>query len=432
MEENDIAKKREAAKLAMSAGRQPLNGFSGGPTITPASSLETENKIIDAENEINQKREEARKAMEGIERRKKREDEEKINLQSAARAQEIELIKKKRILIEQKLEQEKIAAQKTAQTNEAKEEETYREKVAESKVEIDRLKNDLEHITPFHSLNTDITDSHDEKIISQTALAIAEREQKLNKEQHIQKKATKNVILQGLAWVVAFVFVGSSLGVLYYVSNLNKKQQAGVDLNIHKSIIFVEQEKEIRIDGKTPSQIKATMVATGQTVAEHDSLTDIYFSRTKKVEEKVVSENLGAGDFLAVTNAAFSPDFTHFLNQEFVAGVYTKTLSEQSYIYLFKTRSFEHALDTLLQDDKNMTIALYDGLINEPTKKAIAMSTFKDEMINNIDSHVLRDAEGKIIMLYAFFDRTTLIFAQNEAAMQKVLTALARPTTSTK
>ncbi|MDQ5958030.1 MAG: hypothetical protein QG665_373 [Patescibacteria group bacterium] len=426
MAESDIDKKRAEARLAMSAGHKPVPFANQTPTQeTPI--VPTETVTVD---DLAKKKDEARKAMEGVERRKKREEEEKILREAAERTKEIEEIKKKRIIIEKKMAEEKanLDPEKIA----TKEKDEYREKLDEATTEINRIKNDIERIEPFHSLDTDIQNTGDKNTISLASVAVSERTAQLQKEKIISLKNQKNILLSGATWFMATVFVASSLGILYYTLMLKNKEAAGVNLNQHQSLIYTEQAKEVSIDRKTPSQIKAGIIAAGRQVAERESLTDIYFTKTLVTETNTTIQTLGANDFLAVTNAAFSPDFTFWLTDSFMTGVYTKSLSEQSYVYIFKTRSFEHTLDILLKDGKNMTLALYDGLVSELYKNQIIAGTYKDEVVANIDTHTLRDGEGKILMIYAFFDRSTLIFAQNEEAFLKVLSALARPNTVTR
>ncbi len=426
MEESDIEKKRTQARLAMSAGHKPGAPFSVSTTLP--STTDTSTTVT--EEEISKKREEARKAMEGNERRKKREEEQKLEQESLARLTEIENIKIKRVAIEQKLAAEKKDDENSIKKTQEENEDAYREKVSEAKTEINKIKNDLDHPVPFHSLTTDIQNTGNRETISLAAEALADREKQLQREKLAGQNAKKSFWLSGAIWLMAVVFVGGSLVVLSYALILKKKEAAGVALNQHRALFYTEETRAVKIDTKTPSQIKTAIVIAGRPIATANSLTDIYFTRTKKIEDQEITEPLTATDFLAVTNASFTPDFTFFLTGDFMTAVYTKSLADKSYVYVFKTRSFEHSLDALLQDDKNMTIALYDGLILETTKLKIAANNFRDETIANIDSHTLRDETGQMLMMYAFLDRSTLVIAQNEDAFQKVLEAVTHTTTS--
>ena len=49
---------------------------------------------------------------------------------------------------------------------------------------------------------------------------------------------------------------------------------------------------------------------------------------------------------------------------------------------------------------------------------------FKDKVIRNVDTRVLVDARGKILLLYAFPDQKTLIITTNENTLTEIISRI--------
>lgn len=59
------------------------------------------------------------------------------------------------------------------------------------------------------------------------------------------------------------------------------------------------------------------------------------------------------------------------------------------------------------------------------TTAILARSGFRDEVVSNHDVRVYRDAEGRSILLYGYWDQATLVIARDPAAFAEILTRLA-------
>ena len=81
---------------------------------------------------------------------------------------------------------------------------------------------------------------------------------------------------------------------------------------------------------------------------------------------------------------------------------------------------------TLIRDFQGIFLAKADRLEVIPTSVNSARYQFTDGLIQNKEVRVIRNNSGKIIFLYAFTDRNTLVFTTNEATFKEVLTRLVK------
>lgn len=115
--------------------------------------------------------------------------------------------------------------------------------------------------------------------------------------------------------------------------------------------------------------------------------------------------------------------------------------SETRPFFIFRVASFERTFAGMLDWEGTMAhdLALfyppYAEAEVQPTASSTASSTnaihtpftisFIDEVVDNHDVRVLRDASGRSLMLYGYQDKQTLIIARDEAAFSELLQRLA-------
>lgn len=408
----------------MSAGRakpkktEPDQFFSVDSTEVGDASGPT-----NAGGELNEKRSEARHAMEGAERRRERELVQKKEREELLRQQQIEIVKKKReILAAQKGHPEiPITAPPPGQWDK------YREQINEAKKEMTAIASAPPELAKGRTFSTDIFSNLGATGTSEAKLALQAKEQELSKSSRATAATRKKTRLSLAVWLLGLAFLAGSLVVAYGAYHVYSKRLAGVKAEMVVPLVFAEDQRVIAIDGLTPDEIMSALATAWRGVPSRESLIDIYFTTTTSTEDgRKITEVLPVIDFLAQANLGLPADFVHFLEPKFMTAVYDAPGQNQSHIFIFTTRSFEHTFDILLREGSLITHALFGKLAPPENTFAIRFQPFEDQIINNLDTRVIKNSAGEVIALYAFLDRKTLVFTESPEAFFKVQSAYER------
>jgi hypothetical protein len=112
------------------------------------------------------------------------------------------------------------------------------------------------------------------------------------------------------------------------------------------------------------------------------------------------------------------------LSSEYMIGTFTYDV--QSPFIILKNTFFQNAFAGMLEWEKNLRSDLLPLIhVSFPQEIATTNSdTFEDIVISNIDTRILKNAEGKTILAYAFADTGTIVIATNETTLKYVLDRL--------
>jgi hypothetical protein len=94
---------------------------------------------------------------------------------------------------------------------------------------------------------------------------------------------------------------------------------------------------------------------------------------------------------------------------------------------IFKNTYFQNAFAGMLEWEKNLKADLITLIrISNPEESSTLENTipFEDNVISNIDTRVLKNAEGTIILAYAFSDKDTIVVTTSTDALKALLDKL--------
>ncbi len=178
-----------------------------------------------------------------------------------------------------------------------------------------------------------------------------------------------------------------------------------------------------------------TKITTLKLDTESDPLT--------LIGSKLSSTNAGLGNIsaLIVTESATgtsSVDPTTFfsrteipnkiirsLDKEYMVGVYT--YDTQHPFIILKNTFFQNTFSGMLEWEKNMAndlLPLIQVAHSETTLGDVALQSFEDILISNIDVRSLKKADGTEVLLYAFADQKTLIITTGREPLRYILDKL--------
>ena len=118
------------------------------------------------------------------------------------------------------------------------------------------------------------------------------------------------------------------------------------------------------------------------------------------------------------------------LETDFVFGLHA--LNQNQPFLIFKTNYYQNAYagmlswETTLQDDLGPLFITPEPVVEaSSTDQALRLSeNFEDIVVKNRDTRALRNRNGKIIFLYSFPDKNTIILTTNADTLEKIATRL--------
>jgi len=403
---NEIKKAREKARLAM-----------GGEK-------EQEKQIVNDET-IDKKREIARLAMEGSERRIKREAREKEAREKAEMRKRIDEEVKRRaeeVARKKKAEEAVIRDRQLARDKEIKQKEN---EFIQSKNVIEQLKKEKgSSLHPLRTLQSDLAEAVQTEQLSATKMAITE--QKRSPVAHTTSTPDSGVTVK-IATITIILLLLATIGGGYWYW-INQNQTITTPTIIVQSIIYAETSKEIdstKLPAKdlttTISELINTPSATGETIS------NIYFTKeTPSPDGKTsIKSLLTFPEWIKYSQSVIPDSLSRYVNN-YMVGIYKGTDQNSVFITL-KIDLFDNVFAELLSHENNYIQDIFKNLDGENIIGTSTKNTFTDQRIKNIDTRALTDDQGKILMLYSFLDRNTLVIARNENALYRAYIAYNTP-----
>ncbi len=275
----------------------------------------------------------------------------------------------------------------------------------------------------------DLADAIQHHQASAVKIAIAESKRSTNQATIGTKKVKSSK--KGLVLTLSILFILLGGGVLFYVYYYvipHGSEIAGPTL-VLPAFIDTDVKKEIPTDtGYLPTVI-VTELKTAQL-------------STNEIENIVFTKNIIDTETNTSTQALIDPEalltrigakppaaFVRSLSPQFMFGIHHYQTNEP--FIIFKTSSFENAYAGMLKWEPTMYEELKTSLgtnstnaTSTPTTTAeiLAPKTFVvDMVIQNKDVRVIQDQNSKILLMYSFIDKNTLIITTNETTLRELL-----------
>ncbi|MBI5005251.1 MAG: hypothetical protein HZC03_01465 [Candidatus Lloydbacteria bacterium] len=189
------------------------------------------------------------------------------------------------------------------------------------------------------------------------------------------------------------------------------------------SIVFVNSQKEISIDGKdrnalvseTAKEIKGAHVRL-------DFIEQLFFTKTEGAVKTLVTVR----DFFSLSSERIPPVLLRSFEGDYLFGIHA--FNGNTPFLIVRLNSFENAFSGMLKWEKFMT----DDLLplfgkGEMLKKLTGANHFEDYLVVNQDTRALRDSSGDIVFLYAFPDKNTLVMTTDQDTFKEIIDRLKTP-----
>lgn len=128
---------------------------------------------------------------------------------------------------------------------------------------------------------------------------------------------------------------------------------------------------------------------------------------------------LSTSEFFILLETQTPPSLVRAFNKLFMFGFLIRNTVKP--FILIKLDSFEQTYPGMLEWEKNMREDIVPLFINNPSLVIPSDKEFEDLTISNKDSRVLRDNEGKTVLIYTYIDNEYLLITDTEETLKSLL-----------
>jgi hypothetical protein len=316
-------------------------------------------------------------------------------------------------------------------------------------------------ISTVRTFQSDVAGSVKSDNVSMIKIALAEKERREREGSYFDVEVKKKNYLPTLLLIVIIcAVIAGALGFVYWY--FNKPPAPTLEERVaplEPVILYSETQSAVSITNKSTDTILTDLKK--ETLAKLDLGTVKRILITDTVGTSTI--NVNAQSFFKAIRSRAPESLTRVIEPYFFIGAYS--FAPHDVFIIFKINSYDTAYPAMLEWEKtlesdlrplfidvkplveNITDVSKDDLSDSDistttstttatsTSESTAVSTikttadssgniFKDRIIQNKDVRALVNPEGKILFMYTFLDRKTLVIISSEKGLKEVLTRM--------
>lgn len=257
----------------------------------------------------------------------------------------------------------------------------------------------------------DVQEHIDVKKETIATIALAEQKKKIENNEPTYTERPTGSSHAGLFIAISLIcFIGGGIifGGIYF---LNTQKEADVTLQAEQVIIPYTHKKEITLNNPNAAALTSALVLEKNTFkTEVNNVLYVSFIYG--------TSSLPASQILNII-APHAGDALKRNISEVMTGVYSYDTTEV--FFLFHLDDFGIAYSEMLNWESTLGVDMSFFFPELQTHLETSSSVFTDETYKNKDVRVIRNNSGKIILLYSFIDRETLVITANEKIFEAIL-----------
>lgn len=211
--------------------------------------------------------------------------------------------------------------------------------------------------------------------------------------------------------LILFLGALSIFGVLYVMKS-DKKDN--VSVKMENSILPFTSEIEIETYNKNKENILSNLSSAKDGFKQQ--VNSILYTKLISTLEKNKKEILPVENFLNMLSSQAPQSLKRVFNKDdYMLGVYSFDTNE--YFLILKPEDYGIAYSGMLKWESIMANDL-SGLF---PKAYLSGGVFEDDVYKSKDVRVLKDNQNKIVLIYGFIDRNTLLITANEKVFESLV-----------
>jgi hypothetical protein len=192
-----------------------------------------------------------------------------------------------------------------------------------------------------------------------------------------------------------------------------------------KPIIFIDQSKPLEIGGLNKDKIAQTVLNEVKTAKiKSGGVEGIYLMNNKRP--------VLLREFISLIKSSFIPGETVFVSDNYLLGVFNKETvadggASKSLFFLLKVRSLADVFQSMRDWENKIFYDLHGfwGIDITTDTNYLLTKDFEDGIVENKNARILRDNDGKIVLMYIFADENSIIITNTPQAVHEIILRLA-------
>ena len=263
------------------------------------------------------------------------------------------------------------------------------------------------------------------KSTSMAGMVIAEEKKRGNIFSKVTKTAKKNIALS----VISILLIVAGILSVFLLNYLKPTPIIKISDIVLETIIYSEYQRELFLE--QPGKLKLTKLIQNEIDDINiplGSLIHFYLTQQSKNEDAQVGKILlSAQQLLFLIDARVSETLLRFLEPNFMFGFHSSA-GDRPFL-LLKTRSFENSFSEMLKWEENMiedlrSIFIEDNPVLSVNRLRETKYQFCDVVVRNKDARAILDGGGKILFIYSFADKNTIVITTNQTTLQEIFDRL--------
>ncbi|MCX6755851.1 MAG: hypothetical protein NTX85_00710 [Candidatus Nomurabacteria bacterium] len=276
-------------------------------------------------------------------------------------------------------------------------------------------------IRQLHTYESDMADAVREQEGTVIKIALAEKARRENEEIVVE---TKKAFSMNIFYVIGGIFL--------------------VALAIWGTIFLIQKGKEASQVSQPKIQIETLVHGDSQTLLDVTAITNkndmataiINASKGEVKNNKIasiipittvngVSQIMDTPTFLNLLGVNMPGALSRSLDNSFMIGVYNNNAKNHLFIIL-KTNDYNQSFAGMLSWESNILSDMFTLFQTDVSigSQSIFETPWSDKIIENKDSRVLRDENGKELLTYMFLGKDKLVITDDQDSIREILVRL--------
>ncbi|MCR4311339.1 MAG: hypothetical protein NUV54_02110 [Candidatus Taylorbacteria bacterium] len=286
----------------------------------------------------------------------------------------------------------------------------------------DEQKSPANQVHSLRTFQSDVEDALKEGQGSLTKIALAENDKRV-REGFSSGPEEPSTRTSSVLWISGTLVTLGILAIIFLFFFRNQTDTPLSPTIVVPELISTERDMDLNIKGLNREQI---ITLLKKQVSENALTLSTLLGIHLKEGAGVDAQQVSAPAFFQRLQSHIPNELVRSLSDTFLFGLHALNVN-QPFIVL-KISYYQNAFIGMLAWEKNLPDDIGALFIPpEPTRVAstsaellIKQGVFEDMVVKNRDTRALRDSSGRIVFLYSFPDKNTLILTTNADTLQKV------------
>ena len=255
------------------------------------------------------------------------------------------------------------------------------------------------------------------------------------KEEEKRRAESEKVVASGsrtnmFAVVLALILLIGGAGIFGYFFFLREKPntpgQVPSQTTLPEPLLFSDTQTILDVTGLEARSIRFRLDTIIDENLRIGTLKNVVLTETRPFGSADRITLVNAEDVFGKFGLTVPERLPRLFNPQFMLGIHS--FKRNSAFMMFNFENYQAVFSELLSWEKTMPSEVYSLLAGENPPADIKTAVWEDEVIQNIDTRVLRNATGTPYILYSFLGtRNTLVLTTSVDTLNEVRTRVQTP-----